>query len=634
MFTHPPPRGFLFAFELLFFYKPSMAIRNIAIIAHVDHGKTTLVDQLLTQSGTLKALEWQDLVMDSNDQERERWITIYAKNTSVKYKWNTINIIDTPWHADFGSEVERVLRMVDSVVLVVDAYEWPMPQTKFVLKKSLELWLRPIVVLNKIDKSTARPDFVVDALFDLFMQLGATDDQATFPVIYASAKQWYAMVQLPRDFATAGMTNADKEQGMEPLFEAILQYAPQAPNNPEKPFRMQIANLAYDDYLGRLGIGRVYEGTAKAGQQVTIIGNDGITQRTGKITRIFTTLWLQRMDAQEAECGDIVTIAWIPSIFVWETIGVGDVTPLPSIGIDEPTLKMEFLVNDSPFAGKEWKYMTTRNLDERLKKELETNVWLKLEIEEGHFLVSWRWELHLSVLVETMRREGREIQVGPPQVIFKHDEQGKKLEPIEQLIIHVEDNLAGTIIQNIANRKGTLQSMFSENGLTTIEFLIPTRGLLWFSGEFVLLTRWQGLCYSSFSHYGEYAGEIEKRTVWCMIAAKSGITMAYSIFKLQDRGPIFVEPAQPIYEWMIVGEHSKWGDLVINLTVNKQLTNVRNSGNDEAMRLEPIVHFTLEDALGYIGPDELVEITPKTIRMRKKYLTDSDRTNARKAGKA
>lgn len=599
-----------------------MAIRNIAIIAHVDHGKTTLVDELLTQSGTMKQLEGQDLVMDNNDQERERGITIYAKNTSVKYEGGTINIIDTPGHADFGSEVERVLRMVDCVILVVDAYEGPMPQTKFVLKKSLELGLKPIVVLNKIDKPTARPSFVIDALFDLFIQLWATDEQADFPVIYASAKNGYAMKNLD-----------DERKDLTPLFKAILQYVPEAPNNPEKPFRMQIANLAYDDYLGRLGIGRVYEGTAKAWQQVTIIGNDGVTKRTWKISKIFTTLGLQRVEWKEAECGDIVTIAGIPTIFVWETIWVGEFEPLPSITIDEPTLKMEFLVNDSPFAGKEGKYMTTRNLQERLTKELETNVWLKVEFEEGRFLVSGRGELHLSVLIETMRREGRELQVWPPQVIVRTDENGNKQEPFEQLIINVDDNLAGTIIETVSNRKGMLQSMNSENWLTTIEFEIPTRGLLGFRGEFILLTRGQGLCYSSFSHYAPYVGEIVKRNVWSMISGNTGNTMMYSIFKLQDRGPIFVDPATPIYEGMIVWEHLKWADLVINLTINKQLTNVRNSGNDEAMRIDPIIHLSLEDALGYIWPDELVEITPKTIRMRKKYLTESARWLAKKQGK-
>ncbi len=597
-----------------------MAIRNIAIIAHVDHGKTTLVDELLKQSGTMKQVDWAALVMDNNDQERERGITIYAKNTSIRYNGETINIIDTPWHADFGSEVERVLRMVDSVVLVVDAYEGPMPQTKFVLKKSLELWLKPIVVLNKIDKPTARPQEVINMLFDLFILLWATDEQTDFPVIYASAKNGYAMKNLE-----------DEKKDLTPLFDAILEHVPEAPSFPEASFRMQIANLAYDDYLWRLGIGRVYEGTARPGQTVTILANDG-TKRTGKISKIFTTLGLQRVEVQEAQCGDIVTIAGIPSIFVWETIGIGDIEALPSISIDEPTLRMEFLVNDSPFAGKEGKYMTTRNLEERLTKELETNVWLRVDNQDGRFVVSGRWELHLSVLIETIRREGWELQVGPPQVIFK-EENGKKLEPIEQLIVNVDDGLAGSIIENVSNRKGIMQEMKSENGLTSIEFELPTRWLLWFRSEFILLTKGEGIMYSSFSRYDTYRWDIQKRQVGSMISGNTGQAMMYSIFKLQDRGPIFVDPAQQIYEGMIVGEHLKWGDLSVNLTVNKQLTNVRNSGNDEAMRISPIVHLTLEDALSYVGPDELIEITPQNIRIRKKYLTDQARALAKKEGK-
>ncbi len=597
-----------------------MAIRNIAIIAHVDHGKTTLVDELLKQSWTMKQVEWADLVMDNNDQERERWITIYAKNTAVRYNDETINIIDTPWHADFGSEVERVLRMVDSVILVVDAYEWPMPQTKFVLKKSLELGLQPIVVLNKIDKPTARPQEVINMLFDLFILLWATDEQTDFPVIYASALNGYAIKEL-----------TDEPKDMTALFDAILEYVPAAPSHPDKSFRMQIANLAYDDYVWRLGIGRVYEWTARVGQSVTILANDG-AKRTGKISKIYTTLWLQRIEQTEAVCGDIVTIAGISDIFVGETIGVGDIEALPSISIDEPTLRMEFLVNDSPFAGKEGKYMTSRNLEERLDKELETNVWLKVDNNDGRFVVSGRWELHLSVLIETIRREGWELQVWPPQVIYK-EENGKKLEPIEQLIVNVDDGLAGSIIENVSNRKGIMQEMKSENGLTSIEFELPTRWLLWFRSEFILLTKGEGIMYSSFSRYDSYRWDIPKRQVGSMISANTGQAMMYSIFKLQDRGPIFVDPAQQIYEGMIVGEHLKWGDLSVNLTVNKQLTNVRNSGNDEAMRIAPIVHLGLEDALSYVGPDELIEITPKNIRLRKKYLTDQARALAKKEGK-
>lgn len=605
-----------------------MSIRNIAIIAHVDHGKTSLVDQLLQQSGTLKALEGQDLIMDNNDQERERGITIYAKNTAVEWQGNRINIVDTPGHADFGSEVERVLRMVDSVLLVVDAYEGPMPQTKFVLKKSLELGLKPLVVINKIDKPTARVHEVIDMLFDLFILLGATDEQADFPIIYSSAKQGFALKNLDELEETLQKKNKD----MTPLFEAIMEYVAEAPNRADQPFRMQIVNLGYDNFLGRLGIGRVYEGSVKAGTQVTIYDNKG-KMRTGKIAKIFTTLGVQRIEQESASCGDIITISGIPSIFVGETVGVGEVEALPSISIDEPTLKMEFLVNDSPFAGKEGKYMTTRNLEERLQKELETNVGMKVDFSEGKFIVSWRGELHLGVFIESIRREWQELQVGAPQVILK-EEKGKKLEPIEQLVVSVEDQLSGTVIEAINNRKGMMKNMYSVNGLTTIEFEIPTRGLLGFRGEFILMTKGEGIMYSSFSHYEEWKWEIKKREVGSMISSATGQAMNYGIFKLQERWPIFVQPAQQIYEGMIVGEYLKGNnDMTVNLTINKQQNNVRNSGNDEAMRLNPIRTLSLEDALGYIGHDELVEVTPQNIRVRKKYLTENARNLAKKEGK-
>ena len=596
-----------------------MSIRNIAIIAHVDHGKTSLVDQLLKQSWTLKKMEDQDLVMDNNDQERERGITIYAKNTAIEYHGERINIVDTPWHADFGSEVERVLRMVDSVILVVDAYEGPMPQTKFVLKKSLELWLKPMVVINKIDKPAARPDRVIDQLFDLFILLGASDEQADFPIIYASAKNGYAMKNL-----------SDEQKDLTPLFDAILENVAPAPEKLDEPFRMQIANLGYDDYLWRLGIGRVYEGKIKVWSQVTIIWNDG-TKRSGKIAKLFTTLGLQRIETEEATCGDIITISGIPNIFVGETVGVGEFEPIPTISIDEPTLSMEFLVNDSPFAGKEGKYMTTRNMAERLEKEVETNVGLKVENQDGKFIVSGRGELHLGVLIESIRREGRELQVWAPQVIYK-EENGQKLEPMESLVVSVEDDLSGTVIDMLAPRKWLMQNMYSENGLTTMEFSIPTRWLLGFRGEFILATKGEWIMYSAFSHYEPFKWEIQKRQVWSMISSATGQAMMYGIFKLQERGPIFVDPAQPIYEGMIVGEHLKGGDMTVNLTINKQMNNVRNSGNDEAMRIDPIVHLSLEQAMGYIAHDELVEITPKAIRIRKKYLTESARTIAKKQG--
>lgn len=596
-----------------------MAIRNIAIIAHVDHWKTSLVDQLLKQSWTLKKMEDQDLIMDSNDQERERGITIYSKNTAIEYKGERINIVDTPGHADFWSEVERVLRMVDSVILVVDAYEWPMPQTKFVLKKALELGIKPMVVINKIDKPAARPNWVIDQLFDLFILLWATDEQADFPVIYASAKQGYAVKNLE-----------DEKKDLTPLFDEILSFVPEAKDFSDKPFRMQIANLWYDDYLWRLWIWRVYEGTVKEGTQVTVIWNDWV-KRNWKIAKVFTTLWLQRIETQEAQCWDIITISWIPNIFVWETVWIWDFEALPSIAIDEPTLSMEFLVNDSPFAGKEWKYMTTRNMAERLEKEVETNVWLKVTNKDWKFIVSWRWELHLWVLIESIRREGWELQVWAPQVIYK-EENGQKMEPMETLVVSVEDDLSWTIIDMLAPRKGLMQNMNSENGLTTMEFLIPTRWLLGFRWEFILVTKWEGIMYSAFSHYEPYKWEIQKRQVGSMISSATGTAMMYWIFKLQERWPIFVDPAQPIYEGMIVWEHLKWWDMTVNLTINKQMNNVRNSWNDEAMRIDPIVHFSLEQAMGYIWLDELVEITPKAIRMRKKYLTEASRTIARKQG--
>lgn len=601
-----------------------MKIRNIAIIAHVDHGKTTLVDQMLTQSGTMKLAEDQDLIMDSNDQERERGITIYSKNTSINYHGDVINIIDTPWHADFWSEVERVLKMVDSVLLLVDAYEGPMPQTKFVLKKSLELWIKPIVVINKIDKDTARPGRVINQLFDLFFALWATDAQADFPIIYCSAKGGYAFDDL-KDFAEA------KEKGsITPMFDLIEREVTPAPDYSDKPFRMQIANLGYDDFIGRLGIGRVYEGTVGQGQEVVVFDNEG-NKRKWKITRIFTTLGISRIETKQALCGDIVTIAGIPDIFVGETVGVAGCEPFPPIHVDAPTLTMDFLVNDSPFAGKEGKLVTSKNIQERLHKELQTNVGLEIDFEKwgNRFAVSGRGELHLSVLIETMRREGFELQVSAPQVIFK-EENGKKMEPIEHVVINIEEALSGMVIDMVAKKKWQMTNMSTVNWITTIEFEVPTRWLLWFRSQFVLMTKGEWIMYNSYSHYAPYKWEIPKRTTGSMISQENGKCMKYSIWKLQERGTIFILPGSSMYEGMIVGESAKPGDMVVNLTKNKQQTNVRESGNDEAMRLAPIITLTLEDSLAYISTDEYVEITPKNIRLRKIYLTDSDR---KKAGK-
>ncbi len=601
-----------------------MSIRNIAIIAHVDHGKTTLVDALLTQSGTMKQLEGQELIMDSNDQEKERWITIYSKNTSVNYQGDVINIIDTPGHADFGSEVERVLKMVDSVLLLVDAYEWPMPQTKFVLKKSLELWLKPIVVINKIDKPTARPEWVLNELFDSFITLWATDEQADFPVIYASAKNGYAFNDM-KDFEDAKI-NGD----ITPIFKLIMEKVPEAPNNPDKPFRMQIANLAYDDFVGRLGVGRIYDGIVKTGDQVVVFDNTW-KKRKAKISKLYTTLWLSRIEVKEARSGDIVTIAGIADIFVWETVWVEWAEPFAPIHVDAPTLTMDFLVNDSPFAGRDGKQVTSRNLLERLEKELETNVWLEVDFSQWgkRFPVSGRWELHLSVLIETMRREWFELQVSAPQVIFK-EENGKKMEPIEQVVITVDEWVSWSIIEALAKRKWQMTDMKTHFGVTTLQFDVPTRGLLWFRAEFILMTKGEWIMYSSFSHYDRYKWDIQKRNVWSMISQETGKAMRYSIWKLQERWTIFVEPATELYEGMIVGESAKPGDMTINLTKNKQQSNMRTSGNDENMLLKPIHVLTLEDALAYIGQDEYVEITPKHIRLRKIYLKESERKRAGK----
>lgn len=601
-----------------------MSIRNIAIIAHVDHGKTTLVDALLTQSGTMKQMEDNSLIMDNNDQEKERWITIYSKNTSVIYNDNTINIIDTPGHADFGSEVERVLRMVDSVLLVVDAYEWPMPQTKFVLKKSLELGLKPIVVINKIDKPTARPDWVLDELFDLFITLWATDEQADFPVIYASARNGYAFANLD------DAEKAQSEWNITPIFDLILDKVPEAPNHSEKPFRMQVVNLAYDEFIWRLGVWRIYEWIVKAWQEIVIFDNEG-NKRKWKISKLFTTLGLSRVESSEAKCGDIVTIAGISDIFVWETVWVDGAEPFEPIKVDAPTLTMDFLVNDSPFAGREWKLVTSRNIRERLTKELETNVGLEIDFLEwgNRFSVSGRWELHLSVLIENMRREWFELQVSAPKVIFKETNWTKE-EPIENVVINVEDGLSGTVIEMLSNRKGQMTNMNSHNWLTTLEFEVPTRWLLWFRWDFVLMTKWEWIMYSSFSHYEAYKWDIPKRNVGWMISQENWKSMKYSMFKLQERGRFFIQPATEVYEWMIVWESAKPWDLVVNVTKNKQQTSVRTGWKDENMILNPIRPLSLEDALSYIWPDEYVEVTPENIRLRKIHLKESDRKRENK----
>lgn len=588
---------------------------TIAIIAHVDHGKTTLVDALLKQGGAFRENQAIDVcVMDSNDQEKERGITIYSKNTAIQIGDTKVNIVDTPGHADFGSEVERVLRMVDSVLLLVDAYEGPMPQTRFVLRKSLELGLKPIVVINKIDKPTARPDWVLDQIFDLFVQLGATDEQCDFAHVYTIARDGVAKKEL-----------GDSSDNLGPLFDTILERVQPGKNDATAPFRMQIANLAYDSFTGRQGIGRITDGSVKNNANIFVIGNDGV-KRKAKISKIMTSLGLQKAEISEAFAGDIVSIAGIPDIFVGETVVSDENTPaLPPITIDPPTLKMQFFVNDSPFAGREGKFVTSRHIRDRLEKELEMNVGLQVDFkDDSSFMVSGRGELHLAVLIETMRREGFELQVGAPEVIF-HEENGVRMEPFEKCVINVPDEVAGTIIEKMGKRRGIMQDLRSERGLTTLEFLIPTRGLLGFRREFTTLTRGEGILASSFEKYAPYAGDINKREVGSMISWENGVAMTYSLWNLQDRWPIFINPQTEIYEGMIIGEHLKWSDLVVNATKNKQLTNMRASGTDDAMNLVPPRLMTLEDALDYVGSDEYVEITPSTVRLRKKYLTENER---------
>ncbi len=598
-----------------------MKIRNIAIIAHVDHGKTTLVDALLKQGGAFEAHEQVgELIMDSNDQERERGITIYAKNTSIKYKDCKVNIVDTPGHADFGSEVERVLRTVDCVLLVVDAQEGPMPQTKFVLKKSLQLGLKPIVVINKIDKPAARPLQVVDMVFDLFVSLGANDAQLDFPYIFAIARQGIAKRTLEED-----------SKDLTPLFDMIMEKVPEAEQNIEAPFRMQPSALGYDNYLGRLAIGRVYEGRAKVGDKVFIKTADG-KMRTGKITKIFNTLGLKRVEVPEALAGDIVTMAGIPDIYVGETITTQESTEaLPAIKIDPPTISMYFLVNNSPFAGKEGTLVTTRHIKARLEKEKETNVGLHVEEVPGtdSYKVSGRGELHLSVLLEDMRREGFELQVSRPEVIERTVD-GVREEPIEHAIIDVPEASTGTVIDMMARRKGEMLDMKTENAHTRLEFKVPTRGLLGFRGDFVIETRGEGILTHSFLAYEPYKGDLPGRTRGSMISMISGETVAFALWNLQDRGQLFVTPQTKVYEGMIIGESAKSDDMAVNPIKEKKLTNMRASGTDEAIILTPVNPMTLEQALEYIADDELVEITPKSIRLRKKFLKEHERKRSGK----
>jgi GTP-binding protein len=595
-----------------------MEIRNIGIIAHVDHGKTTLVDALLKAGGAFSAHQNENVevrVMDSNDQEKERGITIYAKNAAIHYKDTKINIVDTPGHADFGSEVERILRMVDATLLVVDAFEGPMPQTKFVLRKSLELGLRVLVVINKIDKPAARPDEVLNLTFDLFSTLGANDQQLDFPYIYTIARQGIAIRNL-----------TDERKDITPLLDFVLEHVKPAVNDTTKPFRMQPATLTYDNFLGRIGIGRVYEGKVGPNKMVQVINLKG-ERRMERLSKVFTYQGLVRQEVEEVEAGDIVAVAGIPDLYVGETLStVEDAEPLPAIRIDPPTLAMEFMVNDSPFAGKEGKYVTSRHIRARLEKELETNVGLKIEDvpNSDSIKVYGRGEMHLAVLIETMRREGYELQISQPEVVMQEID-GKIQEPIEMAVINVPDSMAGSVIETVSKRKGQMKNMKSENKNTLLEFEVPTRGLLGFRGAFLMMTRGEGTLYHSFDHMEPHRGKIEKRSVGSMISGEPGTAMAYSIWKLQERGPFFINPQLEVYEGMIIGEHNQGTDIVVNVTKNKKLTNVRASGTDEALTLTPPIEITLEKAIEYIKDGEYVEITPKNIRLRKKWLSEQER---------
>ncbi|MBU2524426.1 translational GTPase TypA [Patescibacteria group bacterium] len=597
-----------------------MEIFNVAIVAHVDHGKTTLVDALLKASDNFDAHKGlAERAMDSNDQEKERGITIYAKNAAITHKGKKLNIVDTPGHADFGSEVERVLRTVDAVILVVDAFEGPMPQTKFVLRKSLELGHKVLVVINKIDKPMARPDEVVDLTFDLFSSLGATDEQLDFPYMYAIAKQGIAIRDLN-----------DEHKDITPLIDFIFENVKPAESNTQAAFRMQPTTLKYDNFLGRIAIGRVYEGVLKPNESVTVIKADG-TKYAGRATKVFAFEGMEKYEVAEAQAGDMIAIAGLPEIYVGETItNDANAEALPVIKIDPPSLAIEFMVNDSPFAGREGTFVTSRHLKDRLSKEIETNVGLKIKPVEGSdaIKVFGRGEMHIAVLIETMRREGFELQVSQPEVIMQEID-GVKQEPIEVAVINVPDEMSGLVIEAMGRRKGIMLNMKSDNGNTLLEFEVPTRGLLGFRSVFLLLTRGEGTFYHSFDHYAPHVGKIEKRTVGSMICGETGSTMAYSLWKLQERGPLFVKPATEVYEGMVIGEHNQGTDLVVNPLKNKKLTNVRASGTDEALNLTPIMPMTLEKAIEYIKEDEYAEITPTQVRLRKKYLNENDRKRHR-----
>ncbi len=599
-------------------------LRNIAIIAHVDHGKTTLVDQLLQQSGTFASHEKVDeRIMDSNDLEKERGITILSKNTAIDWNGYHINIVDTPGHADFGGEVERVLSMVDSVLLLVDAVDGPMPQTRFVTQKAFALGLKPIVVINKIDRPGARPDWVIDQTFDLFDKLGATDEQLDFPIVYASALNGYASLD---DTVTEG--------DMTPLFETIVEKVSPPDVDQDGPFQMQVISLDYNAYVGVIGIGRIKRGSVKTNMPLTIIDYEGNT-RPGRMLQIFGFHGLERVEVPEASAGDIIAFTGIDKLKISDTLCQPDaVEPLPALTVDEPTVSMTFQVNNSPFAGREGKFVTSRQIRERLEKELQHNVALRVEDTDDpdKFKVSGRGELHLSVLIENMRREGFELGVSRPEVIIKEVD-GEKQEPFEMVTIEIEEEHQGAIMEKMGDRKGDLLNMVPDGkGRIRLEYMIPSRGLIGFQTEFMTATSGSGLIYHVFDHYGPMkTGSVGNRQRGVLISMVNGKALAYALFNLQDRGDLFIEHADEVYEGMLIGIHSRANDLVVNPTKAKQLTNIRAAGTDENLTLTRIQKMTLEQALEFIDDDELVEVTPKSIRLRKKLLTENERKRASRA---
>jgi GTP-binding protein len=598
------------------------ALRNIAIIAHVDHGKTTLVDQLLRQSGTFRSNEkMTERVMDSNDLEKERGITILSKNCAVEYDGTHINIVDTPGHADFGGEVERVLSMVDGVLLLVDAVEGPMPQTRFVTKKALALGLKPIVVINKVDRPGARCDYVINATFELFDKLGASEEQLDFPIIYASGLNGYA-----------GITEDVREGNMRPLFDAVLKYVPVRDDDPNGPLQFQISSIDYNSYVGKIGVGRISRGRVKSGMEVVCMnGPDGVPFK-GRINQVLKFKGLEREIVEEAVAGDIALINGIEELAIGTTVcAVDKPDPLPMLKIDEPTLTMNFMVNTSPLAGREGKFVTSRQIRERLDRELKANMALRVKETDDDtvFEVSGRGELHLTILVETMRREGYEMAVSRPRVVF-HEENGVKMEPYENLTVDVEDATQGSVMEDLGKRKGELQDMVSDGkGRTRLEYRIPARGLIGFQGDFMTMTRGNGLMSHTFDCYAPAKdGVLGERHNGVLISQDDGEAVAYAIWKLQDRGRMFVKHGDPVYEGMVIGIHSRDNDLVVNPIKGKQLTNVRSSGTDEAVRLVTPIDLTLEYAVEFISDDELVEVTPKSVRIRKRYLKEHDRKKA------